>query len=112
MVLMDYLSSGDGIFTALKVLELINSTKNWRLASFKKFPQKIILIPTSSKKKFSERKISAIVREHKKLIKKGRIVVRPSGTQPLLRVMVETRSASETNNICVSLVKILKKELI
>ena len=55
--------------------------------------------------------VSKIKAAEKKLIGKGRILVRPSGTEPLVRVMVEGRDETELKQIASELVEILESEL-
>jgi phosphoglucosamine mutase len=51
---------------------------------------------------------SAIEREQSALGGRGRVLVRASGTEPLIRVMVEAPSAQETNEVCARLVGVVE----
>jgi phosphoglucosamine mutase len=53
----------------------------------------------------------AIARESEALEGRGRVLVRPSGTEPLVRVMVEAPSPDEARAVCDRLVTLVKSEL-
>ena len=53
----------------------------------------------------------AVEEENAKLEGRGRVLVRPSGTEPLLRVMVEAPSEEECEEVCSRLVGLVKREL-
>ena len=96
-VFLDHQTTGDGMLTALKLLELME-TENKPLSELKKvmtvFPQVLINVDVKSKpplKTIPEVK-AAIRQVEKELTGKGRVLVRYSGTQPQCRVMVEGRS--------------------
>jgi phosphoglucosamine mutase len=54
---------------------------------------------------------AAVEREHAALEGRGRVLLRPSGTEPLVRVMVEAPSAEEANAVCGRLVALVEAEL-
>jgi len=93
---LDRTSTGDGIVSALQVLEVMvrsgKSLKELRLG-LKKFPQTMINVPVNAngRQLFQDSEaISRAVREVElELNGKGRVILRPSGTEPLIRVMVE-----------------------
>lgn len=89
IIMRDYLSLGDGIFTALRVLETILATDNWSIETFTPFPQVLINIPVTTKKDLSTSALQEIINLHEQQLHQGRLVVRYSGTEPILRVMVE-----------------------
>jgi phosphoglucosamine mutase len=53
----------------------------------------------------------AVAREAAALEGRGRVLVRPSGTEPLVRVMVEAPSEAETDDVCARLVAVVQAEL-
>jgi phosphoglucosamine mutase len=53
----------------------------------------------------------AVAREHEGLTGRGRVLVRASGTEPLIRVMVEAPSQRETDEICVRLQRVVEAAL-
>ena len=109
-------STGDGTIAALQVLVAMADTgKN--LADIKqvmqKLPQKMINIRIAKKVDFSQSKEIAewvSVAEHA-LGDSGRVLLRPSGTEPLVRVMVEGEEQEQVVNICEELAKNVKNEL-
>jgi len=111
IVLGNYLHISDGIFAALKIIETMKITKNWDMETFKKYPQALINITVKEKKDLDAHPFTTIVAENKSRLKNGRIIVRYSGTQKLLRVMVEEESHDIANEVCAQLSNKLKIEL-
>ena len=111
IVLGDYLLSGDGIFAALRTIETIKLTGNANFKTFEKCPQVMINVPVQIKKDLSYSPFSEIITEHKKMIQDGRLIVRYSGTEHLLRVTVEQQDENTAKDICVNLSNKLEKEL-
>jgi phosphoglucosamine mutase len=88
-------TSGDGIIAALQVLEVMSKTGKTLLelkSKMTKYPQVLINVKTDTKVNLQEEsKLSqAINSVESKLSKTGRVLVRESGTEPLVRVMVES----------------------
>lgn len=97
IIFKDYQNTGDGLFSALQLLSvMVEEKKSLKQLSEDLFiyPQLLVNMPVKDKQKVLEDE------EVNKLIQKisdelgsdGRILVRPSGTEPLLRVMVEAKS--------------------
>ena len=103
IIVRDYLSTGDGIFVALKSLESMIEKDNWAINTFKKTPQAMLNIPVSKKRDLSESPYADIIDEHKAKLINGRIVVRYSGTENLLRIMVEDQTDESAGRIASSL---------
>ncbi len=96
ITLLDYNTTGDGQMTAALLLAALaeSGKKMSELnAIYENYPQVLLNVHTTpeGKAKFKEDEIMAgfIETQQQKLIGKGRVLVRPSGTEPLLRVMVE-----------------------
>ena len=111
VILQDYLPTGDGIATALRVIESVLHNNNKEMHTFETYPQKLINIPVTHKKDLKEPTIAAIIAQYTKQLDSGRICVRYSGTENLLRVMVEDRETDSVNRICFHLAHALEKEL-
>ncbi len=111
VILHDILPTGDGIATALRTLESIMHTDNWNMKTFNRYPQTLINIPVARKKDLKEPSIAAIITKYESQLDSGRIHVRYSGTENLLRVMVEDRETTTTHRLCDHLATALKKEL-
>ena len=97
-------STGDGILTALKMLEvLVNTNKkvDELIEGLTIYPQVLINVKVTDKKEvLNDNDVVNQVKEvEEDLSTTGRILVRESGTEPLIRVMVE----AETTDICTSL---------
>jgi phosphoglucosamine mutase len=68
---------------------------NYRaFSSFTKYPQVLINVPLTAKNNVSEHDLELLVSTHEKELTNGRIVLRISGTEPLVRVMVEDEQAA------------------
>lgn len=101
IIFSKYATTGDGILTSLKIMEVMIARKQplSKLAEpVKTYPQELINVRVSDKERAQNDKdvISAVKKIEKKLKSSGRILVRPSGTEPLIRVMVE----AESKDIC------------
>jgi len=111
IAIRDYLDMGDGIFVALKVMETLIQTGNFQMKTFEKYPQLMVNVPITEKKDLDSGPISELIASYKQNVQNGRIVVRYSGTQNLLRVMVEADTMSVAEKICLNLSNELQKEL-
>lgn len=107
----DYLNIGDGIFAALRVVQSIKEVDNWELTTFEKYPQVIISVPIKEKIDLNNPPLAAIIADSKKRLKAGRLLVRYSGTESALRVMVEEETHDDAHHLCTHLSQKLQKEL-
>ena len=96
IILRDHATTGDGQLTAISLLALMkkNGKSLSELSScMKKYPQHTVNISASSSAKlalFTDEDIKAIISEtENKLSGRGRLVIRPSGTEPVVRIMIE-----------------------
>ena len=106
-------TSGDGIIAALQVLEVMSKTGKTLLelkSKMMKYPQVLINVKTDTKVNLQEEsKLSqAINSVESKLSKTGRVLVRESGTEPLVRVMVESSNYGLAKESAEELAKIIK----
>jgi len=111
IILRDYLNCSDGIFSAIRLLETVMITGNWQMKSFEKCPQMMVNVPIKEKKNLDTNPFVQIISDHKSMIKNGRIIIRYSGTENLLRVMVEEQDKNAAEAICSNLSNKLEKEL-
>ncbi|MCL5436914.1 MAG: phosphoglucosamine mutase [Candidatus Dependentiae bacterium] len=99
IILMDGIPSGDGIRVALRIIESIQKNNNWLLESFTKYPQENATLPRWGKIALTEEPCTGIIRHAEEMCAGGRVLVRCSGTEPIIRLMVEARTravASQT----------------
>jgi phosphoglucosamine mutase len=111
IIIKNYLNSGDGIFAALKMLESIKESGNWELNTFQKFPQILINVPISKKDDLSKKCYANIIESKKQELENGRIIVRFSGTENILRVMTEDQDRNLAQNAAECLAKELSQAL-
>ncbi|MFP4456031.1 MAG: phosphoglucosamine mutase [Clostridia bacterium] len=98
----DWQKTGDGLLNGLMLASILKTTKkslSKSLEEFKKFPQKLINVEVSDKYKVMEdSELRSLVEDvNKDLVDKGRLVLRPSGTQSIIRVMVEAETMELTD---------------
>jgi phosphoglucosamine mutase len=108
--------SGDGIASALLTLEALGDRDLSERDAMEKLPQRLVNIRASDRAALTAAiedpaVREAIDREQAELSGRGRILVRPSGTEPLVRVMVEAPSAEETDAVCGRLVELVERTI-
>ncbi len=108
--------SGDGIASALLTLEALGDLDLADRSAMEKLPQQLVNIRASDRSELSAAMdhpsvVAAIEREQSALNGRGRVLVRASGTEPLVRVMVEAPSAEETEAVCGRLVVVVEQIL-
>jgi phosphoglucosamine mutase len=101
IIFLDYNTTGDGLLTGLQLVNIMKMTQKplSELASeMKKFPQKLVNVRVSDKYHVTDNaKVKEIIGQvEAKMAGDGRILVRPSGTEPLVRVMAE----APTEELC------------
>ncbi len=117
MIFLDEHSTGDGMLSALKLLEVMVSTREKLsdLASVMTvFPQVLMNVEVDSNRPdFNKNRIVAdtIKRVETRLGVKGRVLIRYSGTQPLLRVMVEGPEQEMVESYCTEICQSIEKHL-
>ena len=115
-VIIDYHNTGDGMLTGLHLLYVMKDTGkslSELLSDFKEYPQRLINVPVENKKDWKEHKriTEAIEKVEKELSDEGRIFVRPSGTQSLLRVMTEAPTQELADKYCEEVAKVVEEEM-
>jgi phosphoglucosamine mutase len=114
LICADVTTTGDGIVSALKVLEAVQqSGKTLReiLSDVEKFPQQMINVSVSDKKAISEHAEvkKAVIETENRLGGKGRVLLRPSGTEPFVRVMIEGNDAVLVGCLVNELAEVVKR---
>ena len=116
IIMRDFANTGDGLLTALQLMSVIAKSKKslGELAQvMKRFPQVLINVNDVDKSKLGSSKAlaSAIGEFESKLGTTGRILLRASGTEPLVRVMVEAETESAAEEIAQKLATLVRSEL-
>ncbi|WP_302951097.1 phosphoglucosamine mutase [Holdemania filiformis] len=114
IIFKEHATTGDGLLTALKLLEVMHKTGKGILAleeGLKIYPQLLINVPVKDKE--AAMQADPIVKEvaaiNEELHGNGRILVRPSGTEPLVRVMVEAESDELCHHYVYRVVDLIEK---
>ena len=115
IVLMNYATTGDGSLTAVKLANIIKTSGKSleELASeVSIYPQKLVNIKVIDKKTAMEDSeiLSECEKVEKELEGNGRILLRASGTENLIRVMVEASSDELTDKYCEQVAKIVREK--
>ena len=112
IIFSKYASTGDGILTSLKIMEVImaeKATLSELAAPFRAYPQ--VLINVRVKDKAAARGDEAVIEATKKVADAlgdgGRILMRESGTEPLIRVMVEASDEEACRSLAQSVVDVI-----
>ena len=116
IIMRKYANTGDGLLTALHLISHIAQSKKSLkdLASFMtRYPQVLINVPGVSKEKLAHNQAikDAVARIESSLGSKGRVLLRASGTEPLIRVMIEAEVANDAQQFAESLAALVKSEL-
>lgn len=115
IIFLDYNTTGDGPITALQVLStMCRSGKPLsKLASYIPiYPQILINVPVRRSKHIEDfPAIKTAIKKAEKKLKQGRILVRPSGTEPKVRVMVEGDHMEEIATIAEEIADVIKQKM-
>ena len=102
IIFLDYNTTGDGLVTALQVSSILKKEKKSlsELCSIMKVLPQVLAnaVVTNDKKNIyleDEEIIAEIKRIEDKMAGKGRVLIRPSGTKPIIRVMIEVENQDE-----------------
>jgi phosphoglucosamine mutase len=108
-----FVPSGDGIATALLTLEALGDRDLADRDAMRKLPQRLVNVRVADREALDGANAvwEAVERESDGLAGRGRVLVRPSGTEPLVRVMVEAPDEAECEEITGRLVATVEREL-
>ncbi len=112
----EFATTGDGTLTALTLCkEIVDSGRSLKdlAADFPQLPQQLINVPNVDKMaaKTNEAVLAAVAREEELLGDTGRVLLRPSGTEPLVRVMAEAATQEQADEVTARLAKVVADEL-
>ncbi len=116
VILLDHATTGDGVLTAVQVLDMVREAGQPLSAlagRMPRYPQVLVNVPAAGRERLSESAAvrAALARAEQALAGRGRVLVRPSGTEPLVRVMVEGRDPAEVEGLAAELASVIRREL-
>ncbi|MFM7860585.1 MAG: phosphoglucosamine mutase [Candidatus Nanopelagicaceae bacterium] len=116
VIFRKYANTGDGILTALLLLQEIKRSNNSLAEAariMQKFPQVLINVKDVAKEKLDSNQAikTAVANSEAELNGSGRVLLRASGTEALVRVMVEATTDTIASNVAKQLAEVVKKEL-
>jgi phosphoglucosamine mutase len=108
-----FVPSGDGIASALLALEALGERDLTSRDGMSKLPQRLVNVEVADREAIDGAAPvwEAVERESGALEGRGRVLVRPSGTEPLVRVMVEAPDEAECEAVAGRLVEVVRREL-
>jgi phosphoglucosamine mutase len=114
IICLDSAPTGDAIVVALKFLNAIKDkgfSIDKSLEGFKKFPQTLINLKVNNPNKIiiSDKFWEKVTEIELQLGEDGRVLIRPSGTEPLIRIMVESKDSGISENLCNSLADLAQR---
>ncbi|MBF0256563.1 MAG: phosphoglucosamine mutase [Gammaproteobacteria bacterium] len=114
IICLDRTTTGDGIVSALQVLaEMQQTGQDLRqlLQPLHMYPQKLVNVRLQKRDGVLDHPavISALAQAEASLNGKGRVLLRPSGTEPLIRVMVEGSDEEQVNSLALSLAEVVSQ---
>ncbi len=113
IIASDFVSTGDGIAAALTTMRELGGAPLEDAAPMRKLPQVLVNVEVADREAIQGAAAvwEAVEREERALGDRGRVLLRPSGTEPLVRVMAEAPSAEEAEAVCRRLVDLVRREL-
>ena len=105
--------SGDGIAAALELLEALGGRDLGEVEVMRKYPQSVLNVPVRDRDSLeaSSSVWEAVAAESEALEGRGRVLVRPSGTEPVVRVMAEAPTKEESEAVVGRIAQIVDREL-
>ncbi|MFS0646223.1 phosphoglucosamine mutase [Siminovitchia sp. 179-K 8D1 HS] len=116
IVFLDYNTTGDGLLTGLQlvnIMKLEGKTLSELAKDMKKYPQKLVNVRVNDKHHVTDNeKVKEVIREVEgDMNGNGRVLVRPSGTEPLVRVMVEAATEQDCERYVGRITQVVKEEM-
>ena len=113
IVWTDFTPTGDGIAASLLTLRALQGRRLEDVEPFERLPQRLENVRVADRDAIqgATQLWKAVEEENARLAGTGRVLVRSSGTEPLVRVMVEAPDEQECEAVCTRLVELVKREL-
>jgi phosphoglucosamine mutase len=112
VVMLDHATTGDGLLTALQVMDRVARTGRpvAELASaVTLLPQVLVNVPAARDRAHADDVLAAVAEEGARLGDAGRVLLRPSGTEALVRVMVEAPSQQQAEQVAGRLAAVVSR---
>ena len=113
IICKDLVSTGDGTIAALKVISsllLLEKRPSEVLVNYKKIPQVNIAIKVKNKDIVNDKDLQSLIKEIESDITVGRVLVRPSGTEPKIRVMIEAPEIKVAKKYATDIEKLIESK--
>jgi len=113
IICRDLVSTGDGTIAALKVISsllLLEKKPSEVLANFKKIPQVNTAIKVKNKDIVNDKDLQLLIKEIESDITVGRVLVRPSGTEPKIRIMIEAPEIKVAKKYAADIEKLIESK--
>jgi phosphoglucosamine mutase len=113
IIASDFVSTGDGIAAALATMRELGTAGLEAAVPMEKLPQVLVNVEVANREAIEGAAAvwEAVEREGESLEGRGRVLLRPSGTEPLVRVMVEAPSAEEAETVAARLAARVRSDL-
>ncbi|MCC5911862.1 MAG: phosphoglucosamine mutase [Clostridiaceae bacterium] len=118
IIFLDYNTTGDGLLSAMQLISTVKSEKkslSQLAAMMTSYPQVLVNAKVKNENKQAYQQDEVIMEEISKMEKlmegEGRVLIRPSGTEPLVRVMLEGKDQQQLNELATELANLIEKRL-
>ncbi|WCK54809.1 phosphoglucosamine mutase [Aneurinibacillus sp. Ricciae_BoGa-3] len=118
IIFLDYNTTGDGLLTGLQLLDVLAADgrplSELASATMRQFPQILVNVRVADKSKLEGNTgvLAAIQEIEEKLGRDGRVLVRPSGTEPIVRVMAEGPDEEQLKVYVEQIADVVRRELV
>jgi len=113
IICSDFVTTGDGIAAALMTMRELDGAQLAEAAPMSKLPQVLVNVEVADREAIADAAEvwEAVEAANADLEGRGRVLLRPSGTEPLVRVMVEAPTDEEAGAVCQRLADLVRREL-
>ena len=113
IICKDLVSTGDGTIAALKVISsllMLEKKPSEVLANYTKIPQVNIAVPVKNKDIVNDKDLQSLIKEIESDMTIGRLLVRPSGTEPKIRIMIEAPQIEVAKKFAIDIESLILKK--